>query len=255
MNALNALPGVGLHGEIYGIFGRAVEMYRWAVTRGLAGYDDLRAQREELRCLMQGYFLRLRPSVRSHGSRPQPTIVGFKELLLHLGWTKEGKWPQTVSAFDKQLPPFFNVLFPHARFIFSTREDVREQARSQARLAFKRRNASDPEHARIIADLTAENDELWAWHQRLRPANRSRWLPLPAGGFETRQFDEIAAWLGMPHCRFLSVPNSNRLVVRTRLVRNATTNEKRNNTSPGFASDLENVRVECRARRDGYKVR
>ena len=103
------------------------------------------------------------------------------------------------------------TVFPCARFVMNTREDVKGQSRS-GMLALRNhgRGAS-------TGQLTAENQMMRRWHDSVvasaelnKKVSQSWWLELGAGGFRADQFTDLAQWLGYRTCAFSAVAHANK---------------------------------------------
>ena len=128
-------------------------------------------------CTMQLYVKQILGEYNSSSTH----IIGFKEI-------------RHVKA--EQLN-FFRVLFPCARFIINTRQDLKAQAKS----GFYKRNRNS-----LIA-LKNDTHNILQWAASI-PDNKHTLFHLPTERFTVVQFNRLLEWIGVRNCHFTDLHHS-----------------------------------------------
>ena len=194
----NALPTVQLQGESDGAIGAAMKMYDLMKYRA----DDHSGPHAKSGVLLPSQLECGIQSLFSSRRLPSSTgAYGFKELvpkiLLAAGHGQDQEWLSSIARASQgtfhydvdAMMAFFEQVFPCARYIFNTREDVVAQSRS-----FFWSHVQQY----ALPYLRSINHELFKWHRRIGP-NRSLWLPLTDNGFDMTLMGKIPSWLGLAH--------------------------------------------------------
>ena len=108
-------------------------------------------------------------------------IIGFKEI-------------RHVQIEQLQ---FFRILFPCARYVVNTRQDLRSQAKS----GFYKRNR----HSLVTLKNSTKNIYKWA---AAVPNRKKKLFNLPTESFSVDQFNRLLSWIGVQNCHFDNLHHS-----------------------------------------------
>lgn len=179
MGMLNAVPGVFLSGENNGEASRLRALFEERVARRRTSAANATANLDETQELLYIQRWIWETNVPPAFVDANPIIVGFKEIR----WT-----PEDVT--------FIQQVCPCSRFVVNARRNAHEQATS----AWYRNDGG-------LQDVMDANRRLALSAAAIIPSNRAFELYLE--DFDVAQFDQAAAWLGIP-CRFRALIHSNK---------------------------------------------
>ncbi|KAL1523478.1 hypothetical protein AB1Y20_018416 [Prymnesium parvum] len=213
LQALNALPGVRLRGEMLDLGTEGLASLQGLLALQLqvtaaasAGREAAKAALvheeydvEQLRCHLQQLLADLDPAARGGGGAGGEETIGFKEIMCHRlmscgDW--DGEQARRVEALVEQLL----AIAPCAKVVFSLRDDVAAQAARQ--VGFQWTSQSLEQRAPFLAAVNRDVARV----QRKLP--RSTTI-VTLESFGVRRFNELAAFVGFPHCRYTAFPHAN----------------------------------------------
>ena len=219
LEGLNALPGISLSGENFGVledlraeFAKVSELVGRNGRQSPAAYfvpkpDGLL---KHALCGQQSMVARWAGRMSEQKGEVEQ-IYGFKELLqipsMDSGGDFEAEQPHLPSRHEEWVE-FLETLFPCSRIVLNLRRDRAAQA--QALLdSFFDTNAdplSAPPRTRIQKELEAVSQFMLEWHGNRSRLGRS--FLMYTEDMDAQRFTELAQWLGQP-CTFHSAPNAN----------------------------------------------
>eukprot|EP00971_Amphidinium_carterae_P006086 119878-Amphidinium_carterae.1 len=185
LNMLNLIPGYSLSGENNGIMRAARDFFRrMSVTIARA---------------------RLSENRHLHGAWQEETPLSAKQVLCNLqSLVRTTLYPRETSEthirgfkeirHDEADVEFMHKLFPCARFVVNTRDDVDEQFASQS-MEF------DSQKITEVEDLAKVSSGLKAWASEHAPIS----YQMPLENFSVDGFNDMLTWLGVTGCRYTAV--------------------------------------------------
>ena len=219
LEGLNALPGVSLSGENFGVL------------------EDLRAEYAKVSELVgrngrqspAAYFVPKPHGVLKHALCGQQSMVarwagrtgeragadqiyGFKELLqipsMDSGGEFEAEQPHLPSR-HREWVEFLETLFPCSRIVLNLRRDRPAHARAVLTSFFDTKDRLDesvPPLDLVEKELETVSQFMLEWHHNRSATGRS--FLMYTEDMDAKRFTELAQWLGQP-CTFNSAPNAN----------------------------------------------
>ena len=219
LEGLNALPGISLSGENFGVledlraeFAKVSELVGRNGRQSPAAYfvpkpDGLL---KHALCGQQSMVARWAGRMSEQKGEVEQ-IYGFKELLqipsMDSGGEFEAEQPHLPSRHEEWVE-FLETLFPCSRIVLNLRRDRAAQAQGILDSFFDT-NAdplSAPPRTRIQKELEAVSQFMLEWHGNRSRLGRS--FLMYTEDMDAQRFTELAQWLGQP-CTFHSAPNAN----------------------------------------------
>jgi hypothetical protein len=220
LEGLNALPGVSLSGENFGVledlraeFAKVSELVGRNGRQSPAAYFVPKPDGvlKHTLCGQQSMVARWagRTSELAHKA---DQIYGFKELLqvpsMDSGGEFEAEQPHLPSR-HREWVEFLETLFPCSRIVLNLRRDRPAHARAVLTSFFDttdRLDESVPPLDLVEKELEAVSQFMLEWHHNRSATGRS--FLMYTEDMDAQRFTELAQWLGQP-CTFNSAPNAN----------------------------------------------
>ena len=220
LEGLNALPGVSLSGENFGVledlraeFAKVSELVGRNGRQSPAAYfvpkpDGLL---KHALCGQQSMVARWAGRMSEQKGEVEQ-IYGFKELLqipsMDSGGQFEAEQPHLPSRHEEWVE-FLETLFPCSRIVLNLRRDRAAHARALVTSFFEtkdRLDASVPPLDLVEKELEAVSQFMLEWHGNRSRLGRS--FLMYTEDMDAQRLTELAQWLGQP-CTFHSAPNAN----------------------------------------------
>jgi hypothetical protein len=220
LEGLNALPGISLSGENFGVledlraeFAKVSELVGRNGRQSPAAYFVPKPDGvlKHTLCGQQSMVARWagRTSELAHKA---DQIYGFKELLqvpsMDSGGEFEAEQPHLPSR-HREWVEFLETPFPCSRIVLNLRRDRPAHARAVLTSFFDttdRLDESVPPLDLVEKELEAVSQFMLEWHHNRSATGRS--FLMYTEDMDAQRFTELAQWLGQP-CTFNSAPNAN----------------------------------------------
>jgi len=226
LEGLNALPGVSLSGENFGVLEdlrAAYDKASDAVRRNGDGNSPAayyvpqpQGLLKHSLCVQQSMVTRLADAGEDEADAAAGAaqIRGFKELLqlpsLDAGGEFASEYPHlsTRPEVRREWVEYLETLFPCSRIVLNLRRDRAAQAQGILDSFFDTNGdpLSAPPLDRIEKELEMVSRFMLEWHGNKSATGRS--FLMYTEDMDAQRFTELAQWLGQP-CTFGAAPNAN----------------------------------------------